>query len=167
MAHSVLATAAALMFGSALAQPAGTQNDSPPRPVQTRAIGSQTQYSDTMRRLLRAAQELRDASQAMAQEPPGPKRNEAMRAADQALHETQAAMLAMSPAMRRGDVPGPGYAKARTRLQQASENLRQTLQDLEDRSSGPPGDRAIDRTDEALFEAQQAMADLPLADSRP
>jgi hypothetical protein len=49
-------------------------------------------YSRAMERLFQAAQRLREAVQALAQQPPGDQRNRAMAAAREALLETQTAM---------------------------------------------------------------------------
>ena len=53
-----------------------------------------------MVRLQQAAQKLRDAVQAMAQQPAGPQRNEAMKQANQALFDTQQAMVQLPPELR-------------------------------------------------------------------
>ena len=50
------------------------------------------EYSRSMERLFQAAQRLREAVQAMAQQPAGEQRNRAMAAAREALLETQQAM---------------------------------------------------------------------------
>ncbi|HVL59410.1 MAG TPA: hypothetical protein VM491_23190 [Burkholderiaceae bacterium] len=54
---------------------------------------AQPQYSEPMQKLLNAAQELREAIQALAQKPAGPERQQAIERARDALHTTQQAML--------------------------------------------------------------------------
>lgn len=54
---------------------------------------SDVQYTQAMQRLFQATQRLREAVQAMAQEPPGDGRNAAMKTAEEALLETQQAMV--------------------------------------------------------------------------
>jgi hypothetical protein len=53
-----------------------------------------------MDRLRGAAQKLREAVQAMAQQPEGPRRNRAIEEAHDALLETQRAMIALPPELR-------------------------------------------------------------------
>jgi hypothetical protein len=57
-------------------------------------------YSRSMDWLLTAAQSLREAVQAMAQQPPTDRRNEAMSRARDALLETQQAMMQLPPDLR-------------------------------------------------------------------
>ncbi|MGG5823593.1 hypothetical protein [Falsiroseomonas sp. HW251] len=57
-------------------------------------------YTPSVDWLFTAAQSLREAVQAMAQQPPSDQRNEAMSRARQALIETQEAMLQLPPEMR-------------------------------------------------------------------
>ena len=57
-------------------------------------------YSRSMDRLLTAAQSLREAVQAMAQQPASQRRNQAMERAREALLETQQAMIELPPELR-------------------------------------------------------------------
>ena len=57
-------------------------------------------YTIAMDRLQQAAQKLREAVQAMAQQAPGDRRNAAMREAREAIVETQQAMIDLPPHMR-------------------------------------------------------------------
>ena len=52
-----------------------------------------------MERLQAAAQRLRDSIQVMAQEPSGPRRDEAIKQAQQALFDTNQAMIQLPPDM--------------------------------------------------------------------
>lgn len=58
-------------------------------------------YSRSMVKLQKAAQRLREAVQAMATRPAGERRNEAMRQANDALLETQQAMVQLPPELRK------------------------------------------------------------------
>ena len=62
-------------------------------PPELREGSGKTVDSRAMRRLEQAAQQLREAVQAMAQQPAGAQRNEAARMAREALRETQQAMV--------------------------------------------------------------------------
>lgn len=93
------ATAAALiaMPGAAIAQSGQSQSGQDAyRRAETQGRpavpNSDVEYSRAMERLFQAAQRLREAVQAMAQQPPGEQRNRAMATAREALLETQQAM---------------------------------------------------------------------------
>jgi hypothetical protein len=62
---------------------------------------NEADYSRSMERLQKAAQGLREAVQAMATQPAGEGRNEAMRQANDALVETQKAMVQLPPELRK------------------------------------------------------------------
>lgn len=70
--------------------------------AQTAGSTAPTNYGESMVRLQQAAQKLREAVQAMAQQPAGPRRNEAMRQANDALFDTQQAMIQLPPELRTG-----------------------------------------------------------------
>ncbi|MGQ0752689.1 MAG: hypothetical protein ACT4PS_19380 [Betaproteobacteria bacterium] len=57
-------------------------------------------YTKSMERLQQAAQKLREAVQAMAEQPAGTKRNAAAREAREAILETQQAMVSLPPHLR-------------------------------------------------------------------
>lgn len=61
---------------------------------------SSPDYTKSMERLQTAAQKLRDATHAMAQQPAGERRNKAIDQANQALYDTQQAMIALPADMR-------------------------------------------------------------------
>lgn len=65
------------------------------------ASSTEVEYSRAMERLTKAAQNLREAVQAMATQPAGQRRNEAMRQANDALLETQQAMVQLPPELRK------------------------------------------------------------------
>jgi hypothetical protein len=56
--------------------------------------------SRAMERLQEATQDLREAIQAMAQQPAGERRNQAIREANEAILEAQQAMIALPPDLR-------------------------------------------------------------------
>lgn len=56
--------------------------------------------SKAMERLQKAAQQLRESSQSMAQQPAGPRRNEAIRSSNRALMDVNEAMAQLPPDMR-------------------------------------------------------------------
>lgn len=62
--------------------------------------GTQPDYTKSMERLQQAAQKLREAVQAMAQQPAGERRNRAAEQARAALLETQQAMVTLPPELR-------------------------------------------------------------------
>jgi sporulation protein YlmC with PRC-barrel domain len=103
------AVAAALLFAaphSALAQaaaPATMPSGTPQRtetPGGPAAPNSNVGHTQAMERLTQAAQRLRESIQAMAQQPPGERRNQAMTQAREALMSTQQAMMQLPPDMR-------------------------------------------------------------------
>ncbi len=57
-------------------------------------------YTQAMERLFQAAQRLRESIQAMAQQPPGERRNQAMAQAREALMSTQQSMVQLPPELR-------------------------------------------------------------------
>jgi hypothetical protein len=63
-------------------------------------VSDSPDYSDAMRRLLEAAQKLRDAANAMAMLPPGRDRDRAIQQTNEALLETQKAMFALPIELR-------------------------------------------------------------------
>jgi hypothetical protein len=120
--------------------------------------------TDSMARLQDAAQRFRDAIHAMAQQPVGDQRNQAIQAANKALFETQSAMLELPPDMWTG--PGtpahPNDPKAMDRLQQAAQQLREAVQAMAQRPAGAQRNEAIKTANRALYAAQEAMILLPL-----
>lgn len=119
------AAAAALiaMPGMALAQSGGQspsgqsqsgqdayrQAETPGRPA---VPNGDAEYSRSMERLFQAAQRLREAVQAMAQQPPGEQRNSAMDTARKALLETQEVMSQTAAANHSSPRSGSGSSSS-------------------------------------------------------
>jgi hypothetical protein len=131
-------------------------------------------YSDSMVALQRSAQRLRETIQSLAQRAPGPDRDEAMRAARDALYDTQQAMIRLPPEYRisgitLSNVPiAQGYgAQNRTygdsmrELQLAADRLRDAIQKMAQHPAGSRRNEAIKQAHQALFETQHAMAWVP------
>lgn len=66
----------------------------------TSVASASPEYTKSMEQLQAAAQRLREATQAMAQQPAGERRNQAIRQANQALIDTQDAMMRLPPELR-------------------------------------------------------------------
>jgi sporulation protein YlmC with PRC-barrel domain len=64
------------------------------------AAASQAEYSRAMDKLQKSAQQLREAIQAMSQQPAGDRRNQAMKEAHQALYDANRAMMQLSSNLR-------------------------------------------------------------------
>jgi exonuclease VII small subunit len=122
-----------------------------------------TNYSQSMARLQQAAQKLREAVQAMAQQPPGPRRDAAAQQAREAIVETQGAMVALPPELRTGSNPGAGvnYTASMARLQEAAQRLREAVQAMAQQPAGAGRNAAVLQANQALFDTQQAMLQLP------
>ena len=118
-------------------------------------------YGESMVRLQQAAEKLREAVQAMAQQPAGPQRNEAMDEARDALVETQRAMVRLPPELRRGAGLEPNYTQAAERLQEAARRLRDAVHEMTQQPAGKRRDQAIEQANRALLDTQQAMLELP------
>jgi hypothetical protein len=88
------------LTNQAMAQlPADMRSDAAPGKAAgaTGSTGSQPDSPQSVEALQKAAQRLRESVQAMAQEPPGDRRNEAIKAAHQALYDTNQAMIQLPP----------------------------------------------------------------------
>lgn len=144
-----LVAAAALAGGSApvLAQSAGAT--------------APTNYGESMVRLQQAAQKLREAVQAMAQQPAGERRNAAADEAREAILETQRAMIDLPPELRMGAGTQPNYTQSMQRLQEAAQRLRDAVQAMAQQPAGSARNDAIRQANQALFDTQQAMIQLP------
>lgn len=79
------------------AQGAYTRADTQGRPA---VPASDVEYSQAMERLFQAAQRLRESVQAMAQQPAGERRNQAIAQAREALLSTHQAMVQLPPDLR-------------------------------------------------------------------
>lgn len=73
------------------------RSETPGRPAVPNA---DVNYTQAMERLFQSAQRLREAVQAMAQQPAGERRNQAMAQAREALQSTQQAMVQLPPELR-------------------------------------------------------------------
>lgn len=123
-------------------------------------------YSKSMEELQRAAQRLRESIQALAQQQPGPKRDDAIRAAHQALYDTQQAMLRLPPELRNAPSSAAAqgdYSQSLKKLQSAADRLYNALHSMAKQSKVEGRNSAIRQAREALFEAEQAMLQSPLA----
>jgi len=98
---------------------------------------------DETQRLMDAAQALRDATSELASQPAGPRREAAIKAAQQALANAQNAMVI-------------------EHLQDASERLQDSVRQMAEAPPGPSRDLAIEEAGEALRDARQAVMDLPV-----
>jgi Beta/Gamma crystallin len=112
--HLLSGAVAWALAQGAVAQQAPSQKESPqtstppaaaaasaPDKQSTSASSSDAEYNRSMERLTKAAQNLRAAVQAMAAQPPGQGRNAAMKQANDALLETQQAMVQLPPELRK------------------------------------------------------------------
>ena len=94
-----------------------TRSDTTGRP----AVPSSTvDYTKPMERLFQAAQRLREAVQAMAQQPAGERRNQAMAGAREALLQVQQAMVQLPPELRTQQ----NYGDAQARLGETQKALQ-------------------------------------------
>jgi hypothetical protein len=118
-------------------------------------------YTEPVVRLQQAAQKLRESIQNMAQQPAGPRRNQALDEAREALLETQSAMVALPPELRTGASGNANYTKSMERLQEAAQRLRDATQAMAQQPAGGGRNDAIRTANEALFDVQQAMLQLP------
>ena len=136
-----------------------------------------------MDRLQTGAQQLREAIQAMAQEPAGPRRNDAIRRAHEALMNTNSSMLQLPPELR-GDASAGGvgatvgaggagvagavypnsdveYTRAMEKLMKSAQSLREGIQALAQQQPGPARNEAIKQAQQALYDVNSAMIQLP------
>jgi hypothetical protein len=131
-------------------------------------------HSESMVKLERAAQRLRESIQALAQKPVGGERDAAMSAAKRALQETQQAMTALPPEYRveglvvsnrpieHGNLAqNRSFDDSMQELQRAADRLRGAIQAMAQRPAGASRNEAIKQAHDALFETQQAMAMVP------
>jgi len=59
------------------------------------------------------------------------------------------------------DAPPPNYSDSMARLQEAAQRLRESIQSMAQQPSGERRDAALEQAHKALFDAQQAMIQLP------
>jgi hypothetical protein len=93
-----------------------TRADTPGRPA---IPASDVEHTRSMERLFQAAQRLRESLQAMAQQPAGERRNQAMAQAREALLHTQQAMVSLPPDLRTNQ----NYRDAEQRVGEAERAL--------------------------------------------
>lgn len=138
---------------------------------QSRAVSQSPQYSESMEHLQKAAQRLRETIQALAQQKPGPEREAALKTAREALWDAQQAMIRLPPQLRQApetpaSVGATGvatdYEKSMTRLQQAADRLRQSVQSMATQDAGERRNQAMAQARASLLETEQAMLHLPL-----
>jgi hypothetical protein len=136
-------------------------------------------YTEPMMELQHAAQRLRETIQALAQQPPGPRREQAMSDARRALYEAQEAMIQLPPQYRVSGVVATDGQINRTQpvrdsafedavkeLQAAADRLRDSIQAMAQEPAGARRDAAIRQADKALLETKAAMAWVPGYPSR-
>jgi hypothetical protein len=122
-------------------------------------ISTQPQHTEAMQKLTQAAQRLRESIQAMAQKKTGPDRDAAMSKAQEALLDTQRAMVQLPPDMRSlGTVSTVSYDESVKKLMKASDSLRESIQAMAQQPAGERRNQAIRQANEALLETQSAMA---------
>jgi hypothetical protein len=159
------ATALAASFGSAGVVQAQSQ---PAKPDTANSEGLRIEHTnptDTMENLNSAVRELREATVLMLnQKAPGPKRAEAVEAAQDALMQTQEAILQLPPDMRIADTKireAKDWPLVMKRLTQATNDLQDAAKTLSQKATGEEHDKAVATMRKALRTAQEAMADLP------
>jgi hypothetical protein len=126
-----------------------------------------------MNELNASAQRLRDAVQEMAQQPAGPRRNDAIRDANKALAEVKQAMASLPEADRNargyavgspsssvgsGSTGSKDYSKSMKALLDAAQRLRDSVHVMASEPAGSGRNNAIHEVDRALFDTEQAMA---------
>ncbi|MBL0419170.1 hypothetical protein JI739_02310 [Ramlibacter sp. AW1] len=165
-----IVTAAALSFaGATLAQTSGSGTTAT-APASSAASSDQSQSMD---KLQKAAQHLRESIQAMAQKRAGPDRDRAIDQAHEALLETHAAMLALPPDLRQGNIPeidktrpsetrraavsDADYERSVSQLMRAADSLRQSVQAMAQQPAGERRNQAMSQARQALWDTQQAM----------
>jgi hypothetical protein len=131
------------------------------------AAASRVDAKQAVHNLETAAQRLRDAVQAMTDQPAGPKRDRAMHDANRALFDTNQAMLRLPEGYRYygalkgmpGQPPaGQTFEQSMHELRVASDRLYNAVHAMARESGGQRLDQAIRDVNEALVETHGAMA---------
>lgn len=183
-----LSVVASIVFASALAAcgrepatdtatPASPNKTAPAPSVATTQSDVQSSYSPELERLLKASQGLRSAVQTLAQKQPGSQRTVAIAMAHQALNLTNQAMSQLPPEMRADPTPTsnsksgsgstgsigsqPDNPQSMEALQKAAEQLVKSVQAMADEPVGERRDAAVKAAQQALYDANQAMIQLP------
>ena len=130
------------------------------QPDQALVRSTQPVYTDAMQALRESAQKLRESIQVLAHKPPGPERAVALEQARAALLRTQQAMVDLPPSDRAiGTVSSTaGYDASVRKLMQASDSLRNAIQEMATQPPGPRRNEAIRVANRALLDTQSAMA---------
>ena len=155
---------------------------SSPRPAGAKEAASTTaQPTQAVEKLQQASLRLRDAIRSLAQQQPGPNRDHALKAAREALADTQQAMArlpaewkapggaaAQSASAGTGSTGSrPTPAEAMKRLQAATDSLYDAIHAMARQPVGESRNAAIKKANEALFEAEQAATLSELEYRRP
>ena len=152
MMASVLPLAAAGAIAQGTNQPHAAQSAGT-------VISRQPVYTQAMQELQRSAQRLRESIQALAQQQPGPERDQAIDKAREALLETQQAMVALPPELRTsGVVSTEDYDDSVKKLMRSADSLRFSIQEMAQQPAGERRNRAIRQANQALWDTQVAMA---------
>jgi hypothetical protein len=120
-------------------------------------------HVQSMSNLERASQRLREAIQVMAQQAPGPDRDNAVKAANKALVDAQEAMAEYGPPAPKTlpprSVSSPAnYSEAVTKLRTASDRLYDAVHGMAKAPAGHNRNDAIANVNRALLATQDAMA---------
>lgn len=156
------ALAAAAVLLAAAPPPANAQTSQPQQAQPSRADtpgrpaipASDVEYSKAMERLFQSAQRLRESVQAMAQQPAGDRRNQAMAQAREALLHTQQAMVSLPANLRTGQ----NYRDAEQRVGEAEKALG---------GNEPDGQRALGAADALLVVVPKLESDARAATGVP
>ena len=108
-----------------------------PPEVRMGTTGEQPNYTQSMARLKEAAQRLRDAVQAMAQQPAGEGRNDAIRQANQALFDTQQAVVQLPAQLRVSEARPAGAAAGASSARDARITTKAEVQAKDARTTIP------------------------------
>lgn len=156
---SLIAAAIGCASLAAGAQSSSGTGGQPPSSGSGTVISTQPQHTEAMQKLTQAAQRLRESIQAMAQKKTGPDRDAAMSQAQEALLDTQRAMVQLPPEMRSlGTVSTASYDESVKKLMKAADSLRESIQAMAQQPAGERRNAAIRQANEALLETQSAMA---------
>lgn len=134
-------------------------------------VTTSADYSKSMEQLQRAAQRLRESIQSLAQQPAGPKREDAMKLAREALWDAQQAMIRLPPELRSApavsssNAVAPNYDQSLKELTKASDRLYGAIHAMAKQPAGERRNQAMQEAREALFESEQAILALPSANA--
>ena len=198
LAYSAAAAVTIAMLASACERERNTTvTTAPPAPAATPAApaaassattqpqAGSAEYNAALEHLQQAAQRLRDSIQAMAKEPAGERRNQAIKEAQDALLRANSALSAVyQPHM--GSAPlAPGasgvtssagggytggavypksdaeYTAAMENLLKAGQRFREAIQSMAQLQQGPQRDQAIKDAQQALVDTNAAMIQMP------